>query len=308
MNIRQLRILLTTAKHLNLTRAGEELRMSQPSVFQQLRLLGEEYGVKLYKNIGRGIEITAEGQEFLERAKTVLLEVEKLDHLFRKKSINDKGDSWRLRVGAVYGPAAIFLPSVLVEFKKIHPQVQFAFQTDASLEIERAVTNSQLDIGLITNPSRSTSLIYLPCRKEELVVFASPSHPLSNTGKLKLEEFVRAPLVIMRRVGYRPTRMEEHLKVTRSLENIVMFCDSPKAAKTAVMNGLGLGILYRDYVEADIRRGILKVIQVETLERFIDSFIVYRNEKPLANGVKEFVTFLHQRSQSTVSRSFRLNT
>ncbi len=83
MTLRQLQIWTTIAKRLSITKAAEELRIRQPSVTQQIKLLEREYGVKLYTFNGRGIELTAAGRLSLKYAKKTLLQVDNLERELR---------------------------------------------------------------------------------------------------------------------------------------------------------------------------------------------------------------------------------
>jgi len=58
LTLHQLRIVMSIAKHRSITKASEEHHISQPSVSQQIKLLEQEYGIKLYVKIGNGIEFT----------------------------------------------------------------------------------------------------------------------------------------------------------------------------------------------------------------------------------------------------------
>ena len=79
MTLHQLKIWTTVAKHRSMTRAANELRIKQPSVTQQMKLLEKEYRVKLYKVNGRGVELTQAGRLFLKYAKRTLSQVDNLE-------------------------------------------------------------------------------------------------------------------------------------------------------------------------------------------------------------------------------------
>lgn len=115
MTLHQLKIFVVAARRLSLTAAAEELRIAQPSVSQQLRLLEEEFGKKFHRKIGRSIELTEQGWLFLKDAEKVLAQVEKLREKFTNTGKSAPG---ALTVGGTYGPAAILLPSALAIFKK----------------------------------------------------------------------------------------------------------------------------------------------------------------------------------------------
>jgi DNA-binding transcriptional LysR family regulator len=83
MTLHQLKIWTTVAKHRSMTRAADELRIRQPSVTQQIKLLEREYRLNLYTVNGRGIELTPAGRILLKYAKKTLLLVDNLEKEIR---------------------------------------------------------------------------------------------------------------------------------------------------------------------------------------------------------------------------------
>ncbi len=79
MTLHQLKVWTTIAKRLSITKAAKELRIRQPSVTQQIRLLEKEFGLKLYNVTGRGIEVTQAGRVVLKYAKRILSQVDSLE-------------------------------------------------------------------------------------------------------------------------------------------------------------------------------------------------------------------------------------
>ncbi len=300
MTLHQLRIFSVVARHLNLTKASKELHISQPSVSYQLRLLEEECRAKLYKKIGRRIELTEEGQFFLFDAEPIIVQVEKLKEKFSNNLTDRKTRS--LTVGGTRNLSASFLPTVLAVLKETHPHVQITLRTDTSPAVQRLVLNSEVEIAVVTNPSESPSLIYEPCRQEQVVIFASRKHPLAKKDKLTLTELAQAPLVIKKGKTGELSISEQILKQVQTQRlrlNIIMHCESPEAVKAAVKTGIGLGVSYRDIVEPNLKGSDLKVIKVPELKTQVNSFIIYHKDRPLSPNAQEFLTFLRQWSQKT---------
>ena len=79
MTLHQLKIWITVAKRQSMTRAADELRIRQPSVTQQVKLLEKEYRLNLYTVNGRGIELSPGGRLLLKYAKKILLQVDNLE-------------------------------------------------------------------------------------------------------------------------------------------------------------------------------------------------------------------------------------
>ncbi len=79
MTLHQLKIWTTIARRLSITKAAAELRIKQPSVSQQIKILDKEFGLKLYKVNRRGIEVTQAGRVVLKYAKRILSQVDSLE-------------------------------------------------------------------------------------------------------------------------------------------------------------------------------------------------------------------------------------
>lgn len=304
LTLHQLKIFSSVARLLNVTKASAELHISQPSVSQQLKLLQEEFGAKLYEKNSRGIQLTEEGRAFLKEVKPILLQVEKLKRIFRPSP----GEARLLTVGGSHGPSASFLPWLLSIFRETHPHVQLILRTDTSYVMEQLVQNSNIELALITTPSHFPSLIYQPCSRVNLVAFQSAKHPLVKKEELTLMDLTQIPLVIKKGKPYesRTRRFLNRLEKKGLHPNVVMECESVEAVKAAVRTGVGIGILSGDLVEPDIHRGDLKPVTIRELKMEISSFIIYEKERPLSAHAQEFLTLVRQwRLQGRSKRSLR---
>jgi DNA-binding transcriptional LysR family regulator len=299
LTLHQLKIFSSIAKFLNVTKASAELHISQPSVSQQAKLLQDEYGAKLYAKNGRGIRLTEEGRAFLRDIDPILSQVEKLNSKFGAKSTGRISGS--LNIAGSHSPSVSFLPMLSTIFKETHPQVVITLRTDTSRGVERLVLNGEAEIGVITNASNNPSLIVEPLGQEKLVVFASTRHAWAKKEKLTLAELAETPLVIKKgKEGEdRVWKVIRHLKEQGYKPNIVMYCESPEAAKAAVRNGIGLGILFREIVEPDIRRGDLKIIEVSELKMTTDTYVIYHRSRSFSPHAQDFLILLHEWPQKT---------
>lgn len=291
LTLHQLKIFSSIAKFLNVTKASVELHISQPSVSQQVKILQEEYGAKLYTKNGRGIKLTEEGRLFLKEIDPILRQVDLLKNKF---GVHQKQGS--LAIGGSHSPSASFLPLLASVFKETYPDTKLTFRTHNSDVLERMVLDSDVEIAVITNSTGSPRLVYEPCRQEELVFFASVEHPFAKRKSLTVAELANAPLVV-----FKKGRLRAFEKVLKQIEshgltwNVAMYCESSEALKTAVKARMGLGILYRDLVQPELNRREFKVIQVQGLVTQSESYIVYHKEKPLSANAKEFLALLRRK-------------
>jgi DNA-binding transcriptional LysR family regulator len=297
MTLHQLKIFQVVSHHRNFTKASKQLRISQPSVFKQVRSLEESYKTKLYRTTGRGIELTEKGQLFQREVEEILRRVDSLETTFGLRPPTHAAG--RLMIGASHGPSASLIPSLLASFKKTHPFVQITLRTRDSLGIERLLAESDgIEIAVVTNLSQIKVLGQLhvePCRAEEIVFFVSTNHPLGRRKKLTLAELAQQPLIVKQRSQSKTQELLKQIEQQGFELNVFMECESAEAVKLAVMNCLGVGVLYRDHFKNEIRRGDLKILSITDLKKIeIESFVVYKKDQPLSPNAQEFLGLLHK--------------
>src|SRR5689334_12556016 len=111
MTLSQFTAFAMVAKHLNVRRASEELRVSQPAISQHLKQMEAYYGVKLYRRLSKGVEMTEAGQSLLHQITPILEQLAILRDTFKlplTKAVNGA-----LSVGGTFSASAILLPKLL---------------------------------------------------------------------------------------------------------------------------------------------------------------------------------------------------
>lgn len=297
MTLHQLKIFQVVSQHRNITKASKVLRISQPSVFKQVKSLEESYKTKLYKKVGRGIELTEQGQLFQREVEEILRRVDRLEKNFGLRSPSPSAT--RLLIGASHGPSASLIPSLLANFKKTHPLVQVTLRTKDSLGIERLLAESDgVEIGVVTNLSRmadSGRLHIEPCRPEQILFFVSTKHALVRRKTLSLAELAQLPLIVKQRSQSKTLELLKQIEQQGFELNVFMECESAEAVKLAVLKNLGVGVLYRDHLKAEVKRGDLKILRISDLKpAAIESFIIYNKDQPLSPNAQEFLGLLRK--------------
>ena len=295
MTLHQLKIFEAVAEHLNITKASEKVRISQPSVTKQLRRLEQEYGLKFYVKSGRGIKLTQEGQLFQVTVKPILEQVEGLKRTFENRVAEGRAKS--LIVGSSPSPAAFFLSAVLRSFVELHPTVHPTLRTGYPHAIKEMILNAEVDIALTITLPDHPQIIAEPIHSEEIVAVVSSRHPLAKKGRLNEAELAQAPFVIMK-----GGRIAEEIEKIGLKLNVVMWCDSVEPIKEYVQAGLGVGLFYRGSAEAGLREGYFKVIEIPRLKDIrVTYFVIYRKGIPLSTNGQDLLTRLRQWSKKPIA-------
>jgi DNA-binding transcriptional LysR family regulator len=292
MTLHQLEVFITVATWLNLRRASEELRIAQPAISHQLRLLQEEFQLQLHRKVGRGIALTAAGELLLREAKAILSRVENLRATLAGACGAPLAAS--LNVGGSYSLCAGLLPSVLARFKEAYADIELNLRTDSRSIIERWIVNGEVDVAVLHNPPPNRFLTMEPYRDEPLVAFVASGHPLARKRRLAVEDLREVGFIIRKPVaGVRTGK--QYLEVLRKhgfTTHVVMRCDSPEAVKMAARRQMGVGVLYKDVIAEETRKGEFKVLTLPADTSDCRSFIVYHKTRPLCAPDVEFLKLL----------------
>jgi DNA-binding transcriptional LysR family regulator len=275
MDVKAIRLLILSAKLCNVTKAAEELHVSQSAASRKLKQLQFDVRRNLFRRSGRGIELTASGRRFLEKVAPVMFQLEEAI-----KSVGDRSTQ-SLSIGACRGPSAIFLPSLMVKFRETHPAVPLALYPGTSSECVDWLVTSRVDIGLITSLPKLPAFEVEPYRNELLTAFVAASHPLARRTAETVD--LTDISLIVRAGGPEPTRTEMQLigsGKTGRKPTIAMRFGSSMSVKEAVRQGAGIGILYHDAVKREIEQGEFKTVTIPGLDLDRKSYIVYLNENP----------------------------
>jgi DNA-binding transcriptional LysR family regulator len=294
MNLDQFTVFAAVAKHRNVTRASEELHISQPAVTKHLRLLQESYNSDFYKRRGRGIELTEAGRIFFRNARRILKLHERLKEKLHAVSSRDQPGS--VKIGASSSPATSLVPSLLARFEKRYPHIDIDLRTDNKVALERMILNGEVDVALINNPPSNHSLALERYRREPVVTFVSRNHPLAKRKKRTWQDLERVPFIIRKRLGGRSTA-ERFLQLLRKKglkPKVALRCDSPEAIKAAVKRNMGMGLLFREIIEPEVKSGELTIIKLPEGNFDGQSFIVYRKSTPLPPNAQKFLALLRK--------------
>jgi DNA-binding transcriptional LysR family regulator len=154
--------------------------------------------------------------------------------------------------------------------------------------------NSTVEFALLNELPANPDFASEPFRKEKLVVFAAPSHPLARKKGLNLSDLRQAALVTTG-MASAVDKMLNHLVHEGLGAKIAIQCGSPASVKILVKNKIGLGILFQDMLIQETRNKLFKILEIPGLALTVQSYIVYYKDRPLSLPAKDFLALLRKR-------------
>jgi DNA-binding transcriptional LysR family regulator len=186
MELRQVRYVEAVARHLNFTRAAEELFVAQPALSLQIQRLEAELGVPLFERTTRQVQLTDAGRTFLDSAQRLLAEVDDLN--VRLRDITDASVG-RVRMAAQQSVTACgALPALLAEFESARPGVDVVLCEEPASNTASLLRQGRLDLALAqlddadATPD-SERLDAEPLYQEDIVLAVATDHPLLTSAR-----------------------------------------------------------------------------------------------------------------------------
>lgn len=291
MNFTQLKAFQAVANNGSITKAAQLLHVSQPLVSKHLKNLEKDFGVKLFERNRGAAELTDAGSSLLRHANAILVHLDEAKKELRSSKTSNKSDP--LKIAGSYAASALLLPSLLVNFKNKHRDTSIILRTGTTREVKSMLLNSTVELALLNELPVNPEFISEPFRKEKLVVFAAPNHPLAKKKRLTISDLRQAALVTTG-MASAVDKMLNHL-VQGLGAKIAIQCGSPASVKIVVKNKIGLGILFQDMLIQEIRNKLFKVLEIPGLALTVQSYIVYYKDRPLSTSAKDFLALLRKR-------------
>jgi LysR family transcriptional regulator, repressor for citA len=170
MEFSWLKTFITAAECENFRRTSEILHISQPSVTVHIKMLEAELGMSLFIREGRRVKLTAEGRRYLSHAKKLM---EVYEGGLEDLNAFQQGYHSKLCIGISPLIADTILPSVLKRYVRANPEVEISIKIIESEDIEQAVLNEEVDLGLSclgsTHSEITSQLLY-----QDQVVLVAP--------------------------------------------------------------------------------------------------------------------------------------
>ena len=238
ISAQQLRCFEATARLLSVTRAAQELHVTQPTVSVQLRELAQAIGEPLLELHGRRLRLTQAG-EALQQTVTELRECwQRFDTRLGEMRGLTRG---RLRIAAVT-TAEYFVPDLLGPFAAAHPGVDIELTVENRDRVVERLARGADDLAVMMLPPADLPLHSEPFVDNPLVVIAAADHPLAGR-RLRLDALAQERWLMREPGSGTRTVAENHFAAAGFAPRVAMSLGSNEAIKHAVAAGLGIAVL-----------------------------------------------------------------
>lgn len=289
--LRQLEVFLAVARTQNISRAAEDLSMSQSAVSGSLADLEGHFDIKLFDRIGKRIQLNEFGKALRPKAQALLEQARDLENSLRNHS-----DIGRLQLGATLTIGNYLAVELMAKFMREQPGAQITLEVANTAEIIHKVANFELDIALIEGEMSHPDLEISVWHEDELCVFCAPTHPLASKKKLKNKDLLTATWILREAgSGTRQTFDRAMHGILPDL-NIMLELQHTEAIKRAVAAGLGIGCISRVALQEPFSRGSLVPLEVAERDFRRNFYFVIHKQKYRSAGIQHWLSLCREQA------------
>lgn len=287
MDVRGLEVFLSVAKHLNYTRAGAEVNLSQPSVSVRINRLEHELGMKLFEQLGKKVALTDAGLLLVPHARRVIAAIQDAKQALEELQGLERGS---LRIGASTTPGMYLIPQIIARFKERYPKIEVHLGIKDTKQVEEDVIRNEFDFGFVGGHLVGDEVEVLAWVTDQLVLVVGLKHPLAKKKSIKAED-LRKEKFILRELGSATrSTIASHLEKFNLAVQTVMEMENPESVKKAVQSGLGVAFISKSAVEAELKAKSLIAVSVRGVDIRRELKIVYRKDKHLGRAAQTFIS------------------
>jgi DNA-binding transcriptional LysR family regulator len=264
--------------------------VSQSAASQQVQELEQELGIELLDRSTRPLVVTAAGQLYSEYCRDVLRRREEFNVALDLMKQEVEGT---VRVASIYSVGLSEMVQLEQEFGRRRPEAKLEVEYLRPEKVYWSVLSDAADLGLVSYPEPSREITVIPWRQEEMVVAASPYHPLAgHSGTVSPEELQGLDFI-----GF-----DDDLPIAREIDrflggqgikvNVALHFDNIQMIKEAVAHQVGVSIMPARIMKDEIAQGRLVAIPIAAPELYRPLGIIHRKKKRFYPVAQAFLELL----------------
>lgn len=280
ITLHQLRVFSVIARTENLTQASESLYLSKGAVSQTLLQLEEYLNTPLFDRVQRRLKLNSQGRQLLPMADEMLTRAQDIEGLFHSSSLSHEV----LQIGASQTIGNYILPSLLAQSG--HGQ-QAKVTVANTQDLCQKLLNFEIDMALVEGQNTYADLEEMPWREDEMVLIASPTHPLSTKPVQQLKDLTQQNWVLREPFSGSREQFEKYLRPYIEDIHQIMEFSSLESVMLAVEEGLGISFVSQ--LAAQARIDANRLVTLALPQKFPRQlFLLHHKRKYLSQALQRF--------------------
>ena len=287
--LNQLRVFHKIVERESVTRAAEELFMSQPAVSIQLKNFQDQFDLPLTEPNGRQIKITDFGFEIAQITAEALEQLTLLQYKTKEYKGVVRG---KLRIASA-STGKYVVPYFLTDFLNQHPGIDLQLDVTNKTQVIHALKAKQVDFAIISVLPKSLVV-------DEEILIANKLYMVNNG----VQDMIHSPLIFREQGSATRTEMENHYQTKKKTQRNRIELTSNEAVKQALLAGIGSSILPLIGIKNELLNGSLQIQPQKGLPIITQWRAVWLKEKQLSPAAEAYLSFLKNNKQQILEKHF----
>jgi DNA-binding transcriptional LysR family regulator len=297
--LNQLQIFLKIAQTQSVTKAAEELHLTQPAVSIQLRNFQNQFEIPLTEVVGRKIYITDFGREIAEAAEAILNQVYAINY---KTQIYKGQLAGRLKISVV-STGKYVMPYFLSGFLKNHPGIELLMDVTNKSKVIESLENNEVDFALVTIIPASLSVEKLDLFQNKLYLVGNTESTFKKGGNAQ-DIFKDLPLIFREKGSGTRQMMENFIERNNIAVSKRLELTSNEAVKQSLLAGLGYSIMPLIGIKNEVQNNDLHIIPVKGLPLKTTWSLIWLKGKKHSPVSAAFLEFLKSGKEDIIHEKF----
>lgn len=298
--LHQLQIFLKITQNRSITKAAEELHLTQPAVSIQLKNFQDQFEIPLTEVLGRQLYVTEFGKEIAVAAEKILAEVYAINY----KTLAYKGQlAGRLKISVV-STGKYIIPYFLASFLKLHPGVELVLDVTNRAKVIESLENNEVDFSLVSVLPDQLQVERTSLMSNSLYLVGPKDHPYKDET-YSHQIFEGLPLIYREPGSGTRQTMEKYVAKNRLPVRKKMELTSNEAVKQAVIAGLGYSIMPLIGIKNELSNGELRIIKVDGFPITSTWNLIWLKNKNFSPMADAYLNYLDQNKNLIMNEKFK---
>ena len=272
----KVKTLLAVIESGSYTKAAQKLNLTQPAVSHQIRLLENEFDIKIFYRSKNKLKLTPQGKILVQYARRAAV------YSNACQAIEDsKTETSHLNVGITPTAGETIIPQVLATLCNENPDIHINISVNTIQKIYSRLKAYELDFAVVEGGVPDAALVSTTLDTDYLCLAVSPMHRLARAKTVSVEEIRHEKLILRSRSAGTRQLFEKHLGARdMSLEefNVMMELDNVSMIKELVTMDLGITIIAKSACREELASGRLAIIPIENSSMVRQIDMVYQKD------------------------------
>lgn len=297
--LHQLQVFLKVSEKQSITKAAEELFLTQPAVSIQLKNFQDQFSIPLTEVVGRKLYVTDFGREIASAAQNILNEV----HAINYRSLYYEGNlAGRLKISIV-STAKYVMPYFLADFIRKNKGVELSMDVTNKAQVVQTLEANEVDFAMVSVLPKHLKVERVELMENKLYLVGGTKHEVGSTRNIH-KLFERLPLIYREQGSATRMAMEGFIRKNKLPSPKKIELTSNEAVKQAVISGLGYSIMPLIGIKNELINQDLQIIPVKGLPISTTWNLIWLKEKKLSPAAEAFLLHLQQEKEEIIKDSF----